>query len=502
MTDHRGGVERVSTGAPGLDALLEGGLLKGGVYVIQGTPGAGKTILGNQACYHQAAQGGRVVYVTLLAESHARMLAHLRRMSFFDAAAIPERVYYVSGFKVLESEGLEGLLRTLREAITSRKATLLVLDGLISAEEAASSDKAFKKFIHELQTVTGMTGCTVLLLSSTLRVMGLHPEHTMVDGIIELSDELTRLKSIRHIQILKMRGADQVRGQHSLEITNDGVVVRPRFETLWNTSRDEAAFAPGTERRGFGIASLDGLMDGGLPSNSISMLLGPSGAGKTILGLQFVAEGARRGEPSLYFGFFERPPALLLKSERIHLGLKEVVDSGLLELMWERPVEGVIDVLGERLLTAIRRRKVKRLCLDGMQGFQLAMDFPERSQDVFSALAEELEAAGVTTVYTAETNDLLGPRIEVPITGMSALTHNILLLRHVELRSQLHRLISIVKLRDSHYDSSIREFRITEEGIEVADTFQSAEQVLSGQASLTTAPRAKRAPPRKRPRRK
>jgi circadian clock protein KaiC len=150
--------------------------------------------------------------------------------------------------------------------------------------------------------------------------------------------------------------------------------------------------------------------------------------------------------------------------------------------MWQRPVEGIIDILGERLLRAVREHNVRRLCIDSMQGFQLAVDFPDRIRDVFSAIAEELEAQGVTTLYTVESADLFGPRIEVPIGGISSMTHNLILLRHVEMNAHLYRVVSVVKLRDSDYDGAIREFRITDNGIAIADSFSTADQVLSGLA--------------------
>ena len=111
---------RRPTGIPGLDQILDGGLLPAGVYVVQGPPGAGKTILANQACFHHAATGGRAVYVTLLAESHSRMFAHLRRMAFFDEIAIGERVYYVGGYSTLESDGLDALVTLVRGDRESR----------------------------------------------------------------------------------------------------------------------------------------------------------------------------------------------------------------------------------------------------------------------------------------------------------------------------------------------------------------------------------------------
>jgi len=481
MTEPTALLERIATGIPGLDPILDGGFLKGGVYIIQGPPGAGKTILGNQVCFNHARADGRAVYVTLLAESHTRMLAHLRAMSFFQPRLIPDRVYYVSAFKVLEGEGLEGLLKVLRSVMTSRKASVLVLDGLVSAEEISPTAKEYKKFIHELQSITSMTDCTALLLGSTERPRGFRPEHTMVDGIIELADDVTRLRSTRHLQVRKMRGADPVLGKHTLEITEDGIVIYPRIETQL---RDRVGAVPtaDNERMGFGVAGLDAMVGGGLPGRSTTMLLGPSGCGKTTLGLQFLAAGARAGEPGVHFGFYERPPQLLAKSARIGLEVAEWQARGLIDFIWQPPVEGVIDVLAQRLLQTVRRLKARRLFLDGLQGFEVAAEFPERIRDAFSALVEELERQGVTTLFTVETRDLFGPRIEVPVFGVSAVTQNIILMRHVELNAQLFRLISILKLRDSDYDSTIREFRITDKGISVADTFNATNHVLSGTA--------------------
>jgi circadian clock protein KaiC len=468
----RAPVERIATGIPILDAILEGGLLKGGVYLVQGPPGSGKTILGNQLCFQRAKAGASAVFVTLLAESHARMLAHLRRMKFFDATHIPERVFYVSGLKILEAEGLSGLTRTIRESVASRGASLLVLDGFVSAEEAAPTPRQLKKFIQEIQSVTAMTDCTALLLSSTERPTEMRPEHTMVDGIIELSDELARLGPLRHLRVRKMRGADQIRGKHTIEITDDGIVVHPRIEMQLQAPPEDDRITPSDRRLAFGVPELDKMLGGGLPENSLTMLIGPSGSGKTILGLQYLAEGARRGEAGVHFGFYEHPEALRRKSKRLNLGVEEMEKEGLIELVWQPPIEGVIDILGERLLSAIKRVKARRLLIDGIQGFQLALDdFPDRIRGVFSALADELERIGVTCVYTVELSEIFGPAIQMPIDGISSATQNMILLRYVELRSRLNRIISIIKVRDSEYDPSIRELRITNTGVAIGGMF-------------------------------
>ena len=422
------------------------------------------------------------------------MLAHLGRMEFFKPELIPESVYYLSAFKVLEEEGLPGLVRTLRSTIMSRKTSFLVLDGFVSAGEASHSPKELKKFIHELQSFTTMAGCTTLLLSSNEQPTDFQPEHTMVDGIIELSDELSESRPLRHLRVRKMRGVDQVRGQHTIEITGRGMVVHRRLESQLRAPPQ----MPGNayrERIPLGIEEMDKMLGGGLPGRSTTMILGPSGVGKTILGLHFLAEGVRNQEPGLYFGFYEDPASIRHKSERLGLGLEKAVSSHLFDILWNPPTEHVIDVLGEQLFSAVEKLQAKRVFIDGLSGFRRALDdFPERLRGVFVTITQELERRGCTIMFAAETPALFGPTIEIPLPDVSAVTENILLLRHVEVQSRLHRLVSIVKVRDGAYDPAIREFCITDTGVEIGPDFASHERILTGSARAK-----KKAPPRRSP---
>jgi circadian clock protein KaiC len=475
---------RRPTGIPGLDRILEGGLLASGVYIVQGPPGAGKTILANQACFHHASTGAYAVYVTLLAESHSRMFAHLRRMAFFDPYAVPDHVYYLGGYSTLQSGGLDALVAMIRKAIQKHNATLLVVDGLISAQESAPSNDDFKRFLHEIQTLADLTGCTVLLLTNAERASGFFPEHTMVDGVLHLTDELSELRPLRHIRVLKLRGSAPIRGLHSVRITDHGLEVRPRIETLFpHSDVPEDRVALGS-KVAFGVNELDEMLHGGLRSGSVTMLLGSSGSGKTLLGMQFLAEGIKRGERGVYFGFFEHPEAILAKCQRVGIGgLKEGVQRGTLQFVWHRPIEGVIDELGESLIETVRTFGAHRVFIDGMEGFERAVDFCERLSHVYSAIADELERLGATTLYTTETRELFSRSIEVPITGLSAATQNIILLRHIEHRAAMLRVMCILKVRDDAYDGRMRELQITDTGLVLLDTFAAESHVASGGGS-------------------
>lgn len=482
MPETQAPLERVATGVVGLDRVLRGGLLKSSVYIVEGPPGAGKTILANQICYYQATRGAQAVYLTLLGESHSRMIANLRGLSFFRADLVSNHVHYLGGFKVLEAEGLSSLLRVARDAVISKKATLLILDGLGSAVEAAPTAREYRKFIHELQTLAAVTACTVILLASTDAAVDARGDHTMVDGIIVLTDEVSKLRALRHLQITKMRGTDAVRGQHTLSITEDGISVRPRIEAQLLRRPESMLTDVGEERVTFGVEELDRMLCSGLPAFSTTMLIGPSGSGKTLLALQFLAAGAKNGESVMFFGFYERPDVLLRKCQRLRMPLVQAHERGLVQFAWEPSGEASIDHLGERLMSIIHERRPTRLVIDGMQAFQQAVDFPERLRAVLPAITDELENRRVTTLYTVESLQLFDPFIQTPITGISGITHNVIVLRHVELGAALHKSISILKVRDSDYDPAIRELRITDSGISVEDTFQSASDVLVGSA--------------------
>jgi circadian clock protein KaiC len=467
-------LQRVSTGVPGLDKILDGGLFRGAVYIVRGSPGAGKTILANQVCFHHVGHGGRALFVTLLAESHARMLQHMAGMSFYNADAIPGSLYYVSAFRTLEDEGLKGLMDLLRREIRSHRAGLLVLDGLLAVEETSSSDREFRKFIHELQAHAALADCTVLLLTNGSR-SEYHPEHTMVDGLITLDDVHYGKRRQRELEVRKFRGSASLRGRHPFRITDEGIVLFPRIESFLPT-----ATAPAPVRRlSTGIPDLDAMMAGGPLCGTSTLLLGASGAGKTTLGTAFLSRcGA--DEPGLHFGFYETPERLVANAAAIGFHLQPLVDAGHLRITWRPPTEQVLDDIGNALLAAVRQQATRRLFIDGLGGFISAADTRERLPAFLAALTDELRVMGVTTLIAVETPNLVGPEITLPIGGISALAENMVLLRFAEYRARLYRLMSLVKVRGGGFDHRLREFEISEAGVRVPPSFNDAENMLSG----------------------
>lgn len=477
--------ERIESGIPRLDFILKGGFFRGGIYTLYGPPGAGKTIMANQLCFnHIARTGNTCVYVTVLAESHAKMMHHLARLDFFDGSVVGTRLKYIAGYQALKQDGLDGLLKLLRTTLMQDKPSILVIDGLESVEQAGTRRVDAKEFLHQLQAFTAMTNTTTLLCAVEQVGQMRRDENAMVDGVIELSDQLIGPRAVRELTVHKFRGCGYLRGRHEVEITDGGVQIHPRTEIQFDAPPQHAEEE--RERMAFGIPQLDQMMHGGVLSGSAVGLLGAPGSGKTTVGLCFLVEGARRGQKGMYFGFYEPPPRLLERAGKMGIPLKKYVDAGMIELVWQPPLEHFMDSLAESLLERMRQqpRERRRLFIDGVQGFAAAAVYNDRIPRFLSALTNQLRTWDVTTLVSEEL-PLFGPEVTPPHPELANVVETVLMLRYVELRSQLHRLVSIMKMRESGYDTSIREFKISDHGIEVSGSFDSAESILTGYARST-----------------
>ena len=246
-------------------------------------------------------------------------------------------------------------------------------------------------------------------------------------------------------------------GRHRYAITAEGIVVHPRLEARVTPSAAET-LAPRT-RQGFGVANLDTMLGGGLLSGTTTILQGTPGSGKTLLGLHFLAAGAMPPHPetapesALYFGFHETPPRIISAAQQVGLALQPAIDAGHLALLWKPGLVAEPDALADRLLDAVERRGVRRLFIDGFEGFWAAAVEKERMSLFFIALVNALRVRHVTTLVSVEMREIVGGTVRVPTPGVAAVVDNLMLLRAVELRSQLYRLLSIVKERETAADS-------------------------------------------------
>ena len=310
-----------------------------------------------------------------------------------------------------------------------------MFDGLLNARDRAETDLDVKTFVAEIQSQAAFVSCTVLFLAST-RIQNINPEHTMVDGVVDLSDEITAVRSYRRLQVRKSRGSSSLGGFHQFEISDDGITVFPRLESI--IARPSAEHYPNTDRIHSGVSGLDRLIGGGLPAASVTMLMGPPGSGKTSLGLNFLGQSANT-KSSLFCGFYEAPARLAQKGGTLGLNTLERVKSGNLKILWHPLTENILDQLAHRLLDAVRQNDVKRLVIDGIGGFERAAIHRDRLVEFFCALTNELRALDVTTIMTAELRELTGETGKTPLPDISAVLDNLIILRHEEVGSAARR---------------------------------------------------------------
>ncbi|HET6806080.1 MAG TPA: ATPase domain-containing protein [Frateuria sp.] len=452
-------IEKFSTGIEGLDQLTDGGFLRGSAYIIQGPPGAGKTILANQFCYAHVREGGRALYMTLLAESSSRMLSYVSQMGFFEGSALPDAMQYLSGYGVLEREGLPGLLKLVQHELKRHRATAMVLDGTFVAQSRAS-EQEFRAFIHALQGVAGIADAVLVMLTHQNRDSSC-PEHTMVDGWIELSDETHGFRAYRTIQVRKHRGAAILPGKHRVRITQEGIAVFPRAESVLDATPAARAEA---HRLATGHEGLDALLQGGLPAGSATLLMGPTGSGKTTLGLHFLSL-ANAQEPGLMLGFYETPAHIRQKARSVGLDLDTPLEDGTLELLWLPPAENIVDELVHDIVNRARARKVKRVLVDGLVAIRDSLVIADRMPYVINALSMQLKAIGASVVYTSEIPELQVDEARLPSDEISAMVDNVLLLNTGRRGHAFRRYLSVVKLRDSDFDPRTHEFHVDSRGI-------------------------------------
>ena len=477
-------LNRLVTGIPGLDDLLKGGLVAGAAYIVQGRPGSGKTIFANHLAFNHVHQGGRALVATLLAESHERLFKYLSTLSFYDPQKIGAEIQFVSAFDTLENEGLDEVVKLLRREIMRQKATVLVVDGLLNARSRAGSTIDTKKFIAELQGHAAFAGCTVLFLTSSKLDDG-SPEHTMVDGVIEIGEELVGTRSVRQIQLRKTRGSSALSGLHECLINGDGFIIYPRLEALYNCpsnvqSSDISLFTSGSP-------DLDKALGGGLVQSSVTLVLGPSGVGKTTLGISFLAASTPE-EPGLHFGFYEPPNRLKVKAGVLGYDFQALEEAGALHIAWQPTTSGLLDDLGAQLIALVDKHKIKRVLLDSLGGMAKPCNNPDRLSAFFTALMGEMRARDVLVLATWEVRSLFGSEVNAPSSDLSSIADNLLLMRFVEQEAELKRQLSILKVRDSVYDASVMELILKDNGVGLTKFSKNARSASSGSASTTVRP--------------
>ena len=483
-------IRKLSTGAPGLDDILGGGVPEFSFSIIAGAPGSGKTTLAHQIAFANATPDRPALYFTILGEPVVKMMRYQQQFTFFDAAKLNTAVRYINLSDVVVEKELDAVLEEIVKQVTAANAGVVLIDSFRSLSRKAISDVGEAKmqsFVHRLsQFLTGSEVTTVLIGEYSEGEIRDNSLFTLVDGILWLSQVSERNSVVRKLQVVKLRGQATVPGLHTIRIGADGLQAFSRTLGLMGNKQKPAQ----RPLLSIGIPELDEMLGGGILQGDSLLVAGPSGTGKSALATQFIADGLRRGEPGIMAIFEERPEGYLQRADTFGLNLKAGEDNGALEILYLRPLDLSVDETMFAILDAIKRVGAKRLVIDSLVGFEMALapgfraDFRESLYRMIGALT----GAGITILSTVEVEDSF-TSLQFSHYAISFLTDDIIRLRYVEIDGQLRKTMVVIKMRGGNHSKDIREYVITDKGVVIIHPRRTDYEGLSTGIPQRTGPR-------------
>ena len=463
-------IRRLATGVPGLDSILGGGLPEFSFNLIAGPPGSGKTTMAHQIMFALATPERPALFLTVLGEPPMKMLRYQQQFSFFDADKINQSVRFVNLSDELATDDFDQVLARIAQEVESMSPALVFVDSfrsvLLEAGRHKRGSLSLQQFMQQLGVLLSSWQATTFLVGEYLFETDNQPVFTVADGLLSLQQQVHRNSMVRKIQVVKMRGQATSPGVHTFRITGKGIEIYPSA-----TVREDGGLTPPAERPArsrarlaMGVAGLDDMLGGGLPAGFSLLVAGPSGSGKTIVATAFLAEGVRRGEPGVIVAFEQTP------SQAWSRTIDDLVHAGKIGLINTRSLDLSIDEIVQHLIELIHRMKATRVVIDSLSGFELAVapTFREDFRESLFRMVAALSNIGVTVLMTSELEDRYTDLRFSPY-GSAFLTDAIIVQRYIEVESRLQRVMAVVKVRDSAHSSEIRQFEITDDGIQIGE---------------------------------
>ena len=456
-------IRKLPTGIPGLDEILGGGIPEFSFNIIAGAPGGGKTTLAHQFLFANATLECPALYFTILGEPAIKMLRYQQQYSFFDQEKLGNCIRFINLGDVLLEEGLEGVLKAVVKEVEATNPSIVVVDSFRTVARALSHESELQSFVQRLALhLTSWEATSFLVGEYTDFEVRNNPVFTVADAILWLSQVTDRNSVVRKLQVLKLRGQESVPGLHTVRISSAGVQAFPR--TLGLTARKEKK--PSKQRLSTGIPELDKMLDGGIPEGASVVIAGSSGTGKSALATQFITAGLTNGECGIIAAFEERPDEYVSRAGSFGMKLEAEREKGNLIVLYLRPLDLSVNEAVQEILDAVRKTGAKRVVIDSLAGFELALaptfraDFRESLYRMIAALT----GSGVTVLSTVEVEESFS---SFPFSSFSIsfLTDDLIRLRYVEIDGELRKVLVVVKMRGGNHSKAIREYQITSDGL-------------------------------------
>lgn len=461
-------IRKLPTGVRGLDDILGGGIPEFSFNIIAGPPGGGKTTLAHQIIFANATEKNPAIYFTVLGEPALKMLRYQQQYSFFDQSKLGRAIRFINLSDVVLGKDLDAVLEEIVKEVTAFNPGIVVVDSfrtVVRKAIATTGELEMQSFIQRLaQFLTSWEATTFLVGEYVQEEMRDNPIFTVADGLFWLSQVPERNSVVRKLQIVKLRGQESVPGLHTIRISDGGLQAFAR--TLGIALHDKR---PTRRRRlSVGIPELDKMMGGGVLEGDSLLVAGPSGTGKSALATQFIAAGLRNDEPGVIAIFEERPKGYTDRADSLALDLKTSLEKGKLDILYLRPLDLSVDEALQEILDAVERIGAKRLVIDSLVGFEMALapGFREDFRESLYRMIVALTGAGVTILSTVEVEDTF-TGFSFSHYTISFLTDDIIRLRYVEIDGQLRKVMVVIKMRGGNHSKDIREYIITDKGVVV-----------------------------------
>lgn len=489
MMSSKVNIRRLTTGVPGLDEILGGGLPEYSFNLIVGPPGSGKTTLAHQIMFALATPERPALFFTALGEPPLKMLRYQQQFSFFDSDKVDGPIRFVNLSDDVAMGRFDRVLARIMAEVEASSPALIFVDSfrsiMLEMRESNESTISPQQFIQRLGIEFSGWQATTFLVGEYPPGVDVHPIFTVADGLLALDQSVQRNSIVRKIQVLKMRGQASSPVIHSFQITGTGIEIFPAAAIHGDstTIQKTAEWPHNKARLAMGVPQLDEMLGGGLPSGYSLLVAGPSGSGKTILATSFLAEGVRCGEAGVIVAFEQTP------SQSLNRSIDDMARAGKIGVINTRSLDLSIDEIVQRLTNLIHKMKATRVVIDSLSGFELAVapTFREDFRESLFRMVAVLSGLGVTSLMTSELEDRYGDLRFSPY-GSAFLTDAIIVQRYIEVESRFRRVMAIVKVRSSAHSNELREFHITDDGIVIDDPVSDYEGLLGGRPTRIPAP--------------